>query len=760
MPERCSPRVRLPEILAVLSLVLLALAVRALGFESVFVGDDVIFPPADAQYHLRRALYTFANFPKLLLFDSYINYPGGASVPWPPLYDFLLGSSARLLARDTHGFEVVAAWAAPFLSASAIIPIHLAGRRLDSPALGLVAGLFFALLPINIIFARIGNPDHHAAVAAIGAWLLFAWLRAIDPGDSKRSVWGAAALLFVTRSCLLLTWHGSLLYVAVADGLLLITGAQRGARRTLWVEGISAVACATLIAPILLLSPAPLGGDYSAIALSWLHFLTVAAIAVVSAGLLVVEERWPERGAAARLGTLLLLGAALLLSLWLLPGPRAGLEPALEFLTLADGFGDRTGEQLPLFRFEGRMAGLAATTSWGLYAYLIPLVPLVAWWLLRRPGAGREARASALPLAAWGAVFGALTISQQRYGNDFAPAASLLFAIALLGVGRAVSARWSTKPEQFRGAPLVAALLCVCLYGPAMVNFLGPRLGSSWAALEAGAPLASRDGVAATLTDFCRRVRALTPETSSYLEPGPQPEYGILAPANIGHALHYVARRATATDPFWAYIGRENWDLSLSFHASRSEADALERAAALNGRFVVTLPGAVPGTIVAQLHNHDGRAIRVRGALEHFRLLTEAPATGAPIQAIFGRGSNGLAPYKLFEIVRGAALEVRAEPGQRVTASVSLVTPRGRAFVYQNGGWIGPDGAARFILPYPTEAAPPDDAPGRGSSAGVTTAQGPYWVRVGARESIVRVSPEDVRDGKRVLPELEDGAGG
>ena len=61
------------------------------------MGDHVTFPPADAQYHLRRALYTFTQFPGVLLFDPYINFPGGAPVPWPPLFDFLLGGAARLL---------------------------------------------------------------------------------------------------------------------------------------------------------------------------------------------------------------------------------------------------------------------------------------------------------------------------------------------------------------------------------------------------------------------------------------------------------------------------------------------------------------------------------------------------------------------------------------------------------------------------------------------------------------------------------------
>jgi asparagine N-glycosylation enzyme membrane subunit Stt3 len=757
MPERRSLRRMLPKVGAVLTLMLLALALRALGFETVFLGDAVVFPPADAQYHLRRALYTFAGFPQLLLFDAYINYPGGASVPWPPLYDVFLGSVARLLADDVRGFEVVAAWVPPFLGASAIIPIYLSGRRLDSPGLGLVAGLFYALLPINVWFARVGNTDHHVAVATIGAWLLYAWLRAMDPGESRWSVWSAAALLFAVRSCLLLTWHGSLLYLTVADGLLLATAAVSGRRPLLWIQLTSGLACAGLIAPVLLLSPPPLGGHYSAIALSWLHVLAVASIGFVSAGLLIAERHRPGRGALARLGVLLLVAAAVLGAVLLLPGPRAGLEPALQFLTMTDDVGARTGEQLPLFRMEGRVVGLPAKYSWGYFAYLIPLAPIAAWWIQRRPGATPAARASALPLAAWGAVFGALTISQQRYGNDFAPVASLLFAIALLAAGRVLSARLAAGRRGSRLAVLIASLLCVGLEWPAIADIFVPRLRSSLVSLEAGPPLSAQLSVAATLTRFCREVRRLTPETASYLEPGPEPEYGIIAPANIGHALQYVARRPTATDPFWAYIGRENWERSAAFHRSRSEREALDHAAALEGRYVVTLPGAARGTIVNRLHNHDGRSSGDR-SLGHFRLLTEAPRGGASIQAIFGHGSGDLAPYKLFEIVRGAVLEVRAEPGRRATASVDLVTPGGRAFLYRNGGRVGADGLARITLPYPTDADAPPGARG-GASRAVTAAQGPYRVRVGSVERTLRVSGAAVRAGERIEIDLPEAAG-
>ena len=59
--------------------VLLAFALRAFAFPLVFTADgEVIFAIGDAYYHARRALFSFENFPSILIFDRFINHPDGA----------------------------------------------------------------------------------------------------------------------------------------------------------------------------------------------------------------------------------------------------------------------------------------------------------------------------------------------------------------------------------------------------------------------------------------------------------------------------------------------------------------------------------------------------------------------------------------------------------------------------------------------------------------------------------------------------------
>ncbi|MCS5637543.1 MAG: glycosyltransferase family 39 protein, partial [Myxococcota bacterium] len=345
-------------LLALGSIMALAVAIRSLGFEFVFVGDHVTFPPADAQYHLRRALYTFVHFPAVLLFDPYINYPGGAPVPWPPLFDFLLGGAARLLADDHAGFERVVAWAGPLCAALALIPIYLAGRLLDSRRAGLAAALCYACLPASVTYSRVGNPDHHAAVSLLGAWLLLACLGLSRKGRAQASVGRWGLLLGASELALLCTWHGSLLYLGLANGLLLAAGLFASAPRSLFAQALAALVSAAALVPLILVSPRPLGGWFSAIALSWLHVLAMVSVALVAAFAAWFEVRAPGRSTGWRFAAAGLAGLMLAAVAALVPAIREGFEPAFRFLTQTDQVGMVTGEQNPLF---GRLrAGMAA----------------------------------------------------------------------------------------------------------------------------------------------------------------------------------------------------------------------------------------------------------------------------------------------------------------------------------------------------------------------------------------------------------------
>ena len=732
--------------LALGALMILAVLIRSLGFEFVFVGDHVTFPPADAQYHLRRALYTFAQFPAVLLFDPYINFPGGAPVPWPPLFDFLLGGAARLLANDHAGFERVVAWAGPACAALTLIPVYLAARLLDSRRAGLVAALCYACLPVSVTYSRVGNPDHHSAVSLVGAWLLLACLGLLRGGAGNGSVHRWGFLLGAAQIVLLYTWHGSLLYLGLANALLLAGALFASAPRSLFTQSVAALVSAAALVPLILVSPQPLGGWFSAIALSWLHVLAMASVAGVAAQAAWITVRTPGRGpgwrlAVAALGTLTLAAIATLV-----PAIREGVELALQFLTQTDQVGKVTGEQNPLF---GRLrAGMAAhpLLSWGGFAYVLPLVPGIAigWAAL---GTGpRDTAVSRWFLAGWAIFWVVLALGQRRYGNDLAPGFAVLFAMAAFALTEWLMKAFAEGRVRRGMEGLVVLSLLGLFLWPVVDAVYGPRAQSSIAAVEAvgSPPLRVTRAVAPSLARFMREVRRATPETSAYLSPGPVPTYGVIAHANLGHALQYGARRATATDPFWWYIGRDNWQASFGFLAASTEGEALAFADRLHGRYLVTTAEEDPLSVAGQLHRLDGLARKSRPALTRFRLVSESLPGGRGLGQIFRPAKNGAVAYKLFEIVPGAKVVVEALPGQAVQASLQVRSNQGRLFRYRAVGLADDEGKARLVLPYATEPSALPLRPPR------TEAMGAYRLEVAGQARALHVPEQAVVGGEQL----------
>src|SRR5262245_54039899 len=285
--------------LAAALLVLLAVGVRALEWAPILPGDGSVWLlPFDGAYRARRALYTFERFPRLLRFDPYLAHPGGAVVPAPPLYDWLLGASARALGDDTATFERVAAWASPLLAGLTVLPISAAGRAVAGPGLGLAAAAIFACLPISVNYSRLGNPDHHAAVGLLGALWLAQTLALARGAAGRRTawLWGALAL---TRAALVLSWSGSLLYLAIGDGALLGLGVLAG-RGWFAAHALGLAAGAALLAPFSAAEVAAGQPALTATTFSWLHVAVLAGLAGLAGSLALAERVRPARGPGAR----------------------------------------------------------------------------------------------------------------------------------------------------------------------------------------------------------------------------------------------------------------------------------------------------------------------------------------------------------------------------------------------------------------------------------------------------------------------------
>jgi dolichyl-diphosphooligosaccharide--protein glycosyltransferase len=715
--------------LGLIGICLLAFLLRALSFEGVFLDDSVLFAVGDSYAHARIALYAFMNLPSILTFDPYINYPDGAVVPVPPLQDFLVAALARATGDDPAWLERVLAWWSPVVGSLTPIPVYLAARHVCGSGTALGAAALASTLPILATASHVGNADHHALQALLGASLLWLCLAAVS-ADGRLRLLGAA--LVALRLGISLAWSGALLYLCIADGLLLLVATFQGRRDVLAMLALSTAASGLALAAVVAALPTPAGGAFWALSLSWLYPLAQLGVALVAVGVWALEGRRPAPGAGARLiglcGATLVVAAAILA--W--PGVRSGLLFAIGFLRGTGSPGYAVAELMPLFPWMGRASGQPAVNYFGHFAYLIPVAPLAA---LLVPA--RDKRAEAWLLAGWTAIFGALAIWQVRYGLDFTPAGSIAFALLLVALTRPLAGARVNALRPVAALGLGALLLAVPVYAVYL-----PPARHSVAAIFGQGPDSRRmlSSPVGSMVQFLRTVRRVTPETSGYLEPG-QPEYGVLCRTHVGHALHYVARRASASDGSMGIVGPENFAAAQRFFETRSEEEAVDLARRLAARYVITMffPGIEPGSMEARLHFERGAGAGDEPPLEHFRLVAEGPPQGRPLSDLLGvRRPRNVVPYRLFEVVAGAVLDVRTTPGTPVRVTLGLRTSVGRRFTWAQEVLADANGVARIRVPYPNEA----DGP--------IVADGSYRVRAGERTYQARVSAREVRSGATV----------
>jgi asparagine N-glycosylation enzyme membrane subunit Stt3 len=701
-------RAAVVDALAVVALAAAAFALRAVYLREVFAVDGtIVFTDPDALYHARRALYGTLNFPAVLSFDPYLHHPEGAPVPWPPLYDWVLAAKAVALGGSLRAFELVLAWAAPVLGALAVLPVYAAARMLAGRGVGLAAGAVFAALPIAVYYARVGNPDHHAWSALIGAAFLALSVAALRPESRGRSlVWIGAGLL-VLRAALVTSWAGSLLYVAVGEAALLLGACLAARRDLLLAQAAGALGAAMLVAPVVAASGVPVGGPFSTTTLSWFHVSTFAGAGLACAALAALEARRPARRLVLRIArgaAASALAAGVLLAF---PAPRGALLPSAGFIAGTDAWSsDGNPETRALFGppIGGALVPRAPAASYyGWFAYALPLGLAAALWRMRIPAL----RAPAACLSLWAAVLGVFAVSSIRFGPDFAPAAAVALALAL-GEARQAAAR--ALPRGVATALLATVAAAALLWPPAASLWL-PHARSLWHGRPAANVASSPFG---SLLAFGRSVRAATPETAGFLAPDGDPAYGVLVEPSLGHALRYASRRAVPADNFGVYVDPARLAEVNRFFAARSETDAVEIASRLETPYVVTtLHSALrahAGTVQRRLHERDGSALGEGAHLERFRLVTEGPKGGMPF--LRPPEPSHLAPYKLFEQVAGAVLELRAAPGAAVRAELPLETPTGRRFTFRAAARAGADGLARLRVPYATEPTAPTRAAG------------------------------------------------
>ncbi len=565
---------RLAFVLGVAAAVLLGTLLRLHTREQAAAGGRVHPLDSDSAYHMRRARFAAAHFPRTILFDPLMNFPAGGVAIWPPLFDLALALPARLAhgaAAPADSVERGAAWVPVAFGAGAIVLAGLLARRLYGPGAGVAAAVFLAVCPGHILWSQYAHTDQHAAESFCGLLALLLFLRSREdprsPGNARREASAGAALALAV-----LTWQGAIYWGAifalalVLEALLLRHSTLRAA---VWILGLPAAATAAATAAWLdWLSP-PL----TYVSFGFFQPLFLAALFGGAAALDLAiraarrEVSGPE--SAAGLAAVALAAAATL--------PFAGGL----FGGLVNGIGYAAGTTHEIAGGSGYVSypkdwlkgifetrplladgpGLALRQlSPGLF--LAPIVVL-AWAARARRGVRPGVNAA---LAVWGAVTLFLALSQRLNVYYAAP----LSALALVEAARTVTAR-------------VRRPVLATVFGIALALPMGPGLTEELAAVSSpGSDLFAT--LARMRTELPHAIGAYDP---GLLGPPPFPAAlsgasSVIAPWSLGHLLLYEAEEPVVANNFgYGFLD------SVRFFLAESEEEALAIARRHRARWIV-----------------------------------------------------------------------------------------------------------------------------------------------------------------------------
>ncbi len=209
------------EIIALAALFLIAFVVRMLTYSSIFVGDNVRFLEFDPFYHMRRVVSFAENFPHVWDFDTYINYPYGSIVGWPPLYDWTIALIAYIIGfghPGTHLIETVGVYFPVFIGSLSVIVIYFISKEIfrdyegGSWKIGLVSSLILAIIPAFTQVSFLGFVDHHVAEVLLSLTIYLFFLKALA-ADKKRFIFSSVSGLVLALA--IFTWLGAPIFIGI-----------------------------------------------------------------------------------------------------------------------------------------------------------------------------------------------------------------------------------------------------------------------------------------------------------------------------------------------------------------------------------------------------------------------------------------------------------------------------------------------------------------------------------------------------------------
>ncbi|MDD2754055.1 MAG: oligosaccharyl transferase, archaeosortase A system-associated [Methanothrix sp.] len=725
------------ELVAVL---VLGLLLRLFAGRNSLTENGIVLPGYDEYYHMRRILYTVIHFPNTLWFDSYLDYPHGLEITWPPLFDQV--SAALCVALGQHskpGIELVACFAPLIMGLIAIVVVYYIVRELFDHKMALLAAFMTALAPYYLLYTMFAALDHHCLEVLFLLTILLFMIMCISRKE-KRYLYTLAC--GVAMAALAYTWQGADIYLAI---FLLYAAVQI----TLDLkEGKSSKEIATIliasyaIAFILVL---PFGNT------AWLSasFYGIGAMIIALGIMFGLAYIMAKRKISWKAFPLSILIVSALFAIIISKdaggffGVGTLIRSGLEYIWGGEMIG-KISEAEPLI-FDAETFSLVAFSMLGLNL-LFSLGGLVASLIYIRRSTGPKRQGQIL-LLLWIAATLILTLGQSRFLYVSTITMGILISILLFTIWDMINKkRQEAEPAPTaRHSRLLAGLLFLLLVLPTAWD------AASFA--ESSPPAVSGDW-----QESLAWLKENSNATSFFDKPQEVAEYSVMSWWDYGNWILYMAERPVVANNFQAGVAD-----AAKFYLSENEEEATAVLDARGSRYILADNKLIYGKLAAlttwankdlssyirmedygseyvaipqdRLFNTTlGKLYLFDGAgTGHFRLIYESKT--------FVGASPAKSEVKIFEYVPGAVIKVRTGSDQKVGALLNMTSNQKREFIYLNEGTIKDD-SFEIRVPYSTQG-------GQGCHA-----ISPYLIYSGNEAGVtvknLDVSEEDVMLGRTV----------
>jgi oligosaccharyl transferase (archaeosortase A-associated) len=696
---------------------LIGLMIRLLTYPQVFEQGRIVFLETDPYYHMWRVFSFIDTFPKTFFFDRFINYPYGALIGWPPLFDQMIAIVSLILGFGKPGMHLVESVGALMpvaLGIFSIITVYFVANEIFNERVALFSSLLTAVLPAHVQISFLGFTDHHIAevLLSIAAYLFF--IRSLNNSSFKQAI-RPAMISGIIIGISLLTWQGAPIFAGIllsyAVIQFILDRRRNNSSNYLIFTGTVSFLTAILVNLIFYIWT-PWQHSITPGILSYFQpiFLAICAIIIVLMGYLSYLMR------CQKWYYYLLLTILLFTSIFFLLNAGAadlnhGILTNIGYLLRDAPVLKQITEAQPLFyTYDGTFLGWQFFTNpvWNAFTFSFYFAIIGLIWFLFIYMFRKDMDKGKLFFVVWTLIALVLTLSQRRFAYTLAINVAISSGFFVDEIVQKVRSFLSRQNFKKNIPSLIYAFFILFL--------VVPNIAMSYE-LSKYPPKPSDDWY-----DSLIWLKDNTPEIKN------EQEYGIMTWWDYGNWILYIAKRPVVSNNF--QIGG---DEAARFYVEQNETLANAIMDRRNARYVIMdyrmglnmfkqgdqlfLQGAffavssfadknislyldqnnLPNqnyseTMYARMHVFDGNG------LKNYRMIYESQETHYDL---FGKPTKNI---KIFEYVKGAKITGKASHGKEVQISGKIITNQGRIFDYLQEGRTDQKGYFELTVPYSKES--------------------------------------------------------